>query len=321
MIDSGGGHVAGNFDLVDKIFEGGSVKPIRAYASEHGYSAAYSIASAADSVTVSRTGGVGSIGVVTVHLDVSKAMDQDGNKITFIHYGKHKVDGNPYEPLPPEVEKRIQARINELGEVFVSSVARNRSMDVQAVRDTEALTFTAKEATSNGLADSIGSLDDAIAVFEADMSNQEEDDMSNPQLVYNARSEGLASGTLAGKREGAPAERNRICAILDSDEGKKRPVAARAAAFDTDLSTEQASVFLGKLPDEKSGASYDGLTRAQRAAQLSRRSVGSSPEQGDAQPLRAQRALTLVTGPMAVDGSQLTRAQAAAEAAGRLKIS
>ena len=72
--------VAGNFDLVDRIFAARGVKPIRAYAAESAYSAAYSIASAADDITVSRTGGVGSIGVVTVHADYSQALDAGGDQ-------------------------------------------------------------------------------------------------------------------------------------------------------------------------------------------------------------------------------------------------
>lgn len=261
IIDSPGGHVAGNFDLVDKIFAARGQKPIRAFAAENAYSAAYSIASACDTITVSRTGGVGSIGVVTIHVDMSKLMDDIGYKITFIHYGKHKVDGNAYEALPADVKKRIQARIDGLGELFASTVARNRAMDVQAVRDTEALTFTAEEATSNGLADAIGSLDDAIAVFAADMSNQEDDDMSTKDTsavdqaaIDTARAEGVTTGTEAGKREGALAERTRISAILDSEEGKKRPAAAFAAALDTDMTAEKAVAFLAKLPEEPKAA-------------------------------------------------------------------
>lgn len=259
IIDSPGGHVAGNFDLVDKIYAARGQKPIRAFAAENAYSAAYSIASACDSITVSRTGGVGSIGVVTIHVDMSKLMDDIGYKVTFIHYGKHKVDGNAYEALPADVKARIQARIDGLGELFVSTVARNRGMDAQAVRDTEALTFSAEEATSNKLADAIGSLDDAIAVFAADMSNQEEDDMiTQEQLdaaVASAKAEGItdgkAEGKIEGAKEGAVAERTRISAILDSDEGKKRPAAALAAALDTDMSAEQAVKFMAKLPEEK----------------------------------------------------------------------
>ncbi|OOO46413.1 hypothetical protein BS630_25500 [Rhizobium laguerreae] len=178
IIDSPGGHVAGNFDLADKIFNARGQKPIHAFAAENAYSAAYSIASACRTVTVARTGGVGSIGVVTVHLDASKAMDGAGLKVTFIHYGKHKVDGNAYEALPADVKDRIQARIDNLGELFVSTVARNRAMDPQAVRDTEALTFGADEAVSIGLADKVGVLDGAIADFASYLSGPKEDSMT-----------------------------------------------------------------------------------------------------------------------------------------------
>ncbi len=262
--DSPGGMVAGCFDLVDKIYTFENRKPLRAFAQESAYSAAYAIASVADTINVSRTGGVGSIGVVTAHVDVSKMLDEWGYKLTFIFAGKHKVDGNPYQALPEDVRARIQARIDELYQVFVSSVARNRGMDEKAIRDTEALTFTATQAVSNGLADSIGSLDDAVAAFAADLSPDEGDETMSGQTnqsavdqaaaIETARNEGMTAGLNQGRTEGATAERARIVAILDSEEGKKRPTAALAAALDTDMSAEQATKFLGKLAEEKPAA-------------------------------------------------------------------
>lgn len=258
VIDSPGGEVSGNFDLADFIYNARSQKPVQAFASDHAYSAAYSLASSAEKITVGRSGGVGSIGVVVAHMDVSQAMEQRGIKVTFIHFGKHKVDGNPYEPLPEDVKARMQERIDALGEEFVSIVARNRGIDAQAVRDTEALTFTAAQSTSNGLADAIGNLDDSLAAFAADLSKRKKGpNMADfTQAQYDegtaaARAEGLSAGRAEGSKEGATAERARISAILGSDEGKKRPVAALAAALDTDLSAESASAFLAKLPVEK----------------------------------------------------------------------
>lgn len=266
LINSPGGEVAGNFDLVDRIYALRGKKKMAAFAHEYAYSAAYSIASAADTITVSRTGGVGSIGVVTSHVDMSKMLDEAGYKITFIHFGDHKVDGNPYEPLKPEVKQRIQARIDELGKVFVATVARNRGMDESAIKGTEALTFTAQEAVSNGLADAIGPLDDAVAAFAAGLSTEEGDEHMSTKTdaavdqaaIDTARTEahaaGKAEGHAAGLKEGATAEKARINAILGSDEGKKRPSAALAAALDTDLTAEQAATFLGKLAEEKTEA-------------------------------------------------------------------
>lgn len=255
--DSPGGEVAGNFDLVDKMFAMRGNKPVRAYAMESAYSAAYSIASVADTITVSRTGGVGSIGVVTAHVDYSKAMDERGVKVTFIHFGKHKVDGNAYEPLPDDVKSRMQERIDELGQVFVATVARNRGMDEQAVRDTEALCFTASQAVSNGLADQIGSFEDAIAAFAADLSLEHEDEKMTEEekaaLALAAKNEGITEGKTAG----ASAERDRIRAIVNSDAGKARPATAlKMALNDKFASVDAAAVIemLADLPEEKADA-------------------------------------------------------------------
>jgi ClpP class serine protease len=266
------------------------------------YSAAYAIGSAADSITVTRSGGVGSIGVVQGHKDVSEAMKQDGLKMTFIFAGKHKVDGNSYEPLPPAVKARMQSRIDVLYEEFVATVARNRGMEAQAVRDTEALSFTAPEAVENGLADSIGSLDDAVAAFAADL-NQDEGDIemsttdttavalaAHEAAVTAARAEGLAAGraegNTAGVAAGVTAERARVNAILASDEAKARPVAALAVALDSDMSEASAKVFLGKMPVEaKATAATETIVDPLAAAMAaSGGGAGVGAESGIADP-------------------------------------
>lgn len=253
IFDTPGGMVAGNFDLVDHIHANRGTKPIAGFAQEHAYSAGYSLISAVDPgrVNVARTGGVGSIGVVTSHVDYSEAMKKDGIKVTFIHAGKHKVEGNPYEALSSEAKARIQSRIDGLYNIFVSTVARNRGMDEKAVRDTEALTFSAEEAVSKGLADNIGSLEDAIVAFATSMSTKEDDQMSFTQEQLDAA---VATATASAKTEGAKEEKARITAILGSDAAKDRPVAAMAAAMDTDMSVEQATNFIAKLKPEAAEA-------------------------------------------------------------------
>jgi signal peptide peptidase SppA len=302
VIDSPGGHVAGNFDLVDKIYEARGQKPIRAFAAESAYSAAYSIASAADQIVVSRTGGVGSIGVVTMHIDVSAAMDAAGVKVTFIHAGKHKVDGNAFEALPKDVKDRIQARIDEMYGVFVSTVARNRAgkLDEGAVRATEALTFTATQAKSNGLADEIGSLEDSTAAFAAELSpNEEEDNMSTQEkaaadkaALDTARAEGHSEGEKAGRdagmKEGATAERARVKAILGSDEAKGREDLASHYAFDTDDAPEKAIAAMAKAPKadaktkEPKGKEPNRFERAM--GETPNPVVGADSEQGSEDP-------------------------------------
>lgn len=252
--DSPGGEVAGCFVLVDRMYAMRDKKPVRAYAMESAYSAAYAVASVADKIVVSRTGGVGSIGVVTAHVDYSEALKKDGVKVTFIKFGEHKTDGNPYEPLPKAVQARIQARIDELGEIFVQTVARNRGMDEKVIRDTEALTYTATQAVSNGLADEVGTLDDAIAAFAADLSLETEDEemamtaeekAAADQAAASAREEGVATG----RAEGAKAERTRINAIINSDEGKKRPTMAQKLATKDQFAALDAATIIEMLAD------------------------------------------------------------------------
>ncbi len=258
--NSPGGMVAGCFECVDKIYARRGEKPIRAFAHESAYSAAYAIASVADHIVVSRTGGVGSIGVVTSHVDCSKMYDDIGIKQTYIFAGKHKVDGNAVEPLPEDVKERIQVRINELYDVFVSSVARNRGMEEQVVRDTEALTYTATQAVSIGLADSIGPLDDAVAQFCVDLStpDDEGETMSTPNkdttaVVDQAAHEAAinaarAEGKSEGLKEGEAAATARIGAILASDEAKDRGDLANHFAFKTTMSAEDAIAALAAAP-------------------------------------------------------------------------
>ena len=100
-VDSPGGEVGGLFDLVEQIqaIRSASAKPLWAVANESALSAAYAIASTADRLYVTRTGEVGSIGVVAVHVDESGADAKAGLAWTFVFAGERKVDGNAHEPL------------------------------------------------------------------------------------------------------------------------------------------------------------------------------------------------------------------------------
>jgi ClpP class serine protease len=77
-IDSPGGEVSGLFDLVDFIYESRELKPIYAIANDHAFSAAYAIASATSKIFVNRTSGVGSIGVIATHVDISEMNKKEG---------------------------------------------------------------------------------------------------------------------------------------------------------------------------------------------------------------------------------------------------
>jgi capsid assembly protease len=157
-IDSSGGEAGGVFDLAESLrtMSQDSGKPLWAVADEAALSAAYAVACAADRIFVPRTAEVGSIGVVAVHVDESQADAMAGRKFTFIHAGEHKVDGNPHEPLSPDMVTEVQADVDELYDQFVDLVAGLRRMDPGVVRATQARVCRGKDAVVAGLADGVG---------------------------------------------------------------------------------------------------------------------------------------------------------------------
>lgn len=283
IVNSPGGDVAGCFDVADKIYQARKVKPIKAYLSEMAYSAGYALASAASSISIPRTGGLGSVGVVTYHVDLSKAAEKSGYAVTYIFAGKHKVDGHPYAPLPEDVRQRIQERLDTLYSVFVASVARNRGLSEQAVRETEALTFTADKALSVGFADSIGTAGDGLASFVADlnqkqggteMSKEQDKPAVDQKEVEAARTQGITEG----KAEGAKAERERIAAVMALPESGNRQKSALQIALTTDLSVDQAKALLETIPEQGSAPAQE--TKAKEKSPFEKAMEQGNPDIG-----------------------------------------
>jgi capsid assembly protease len=171
-IDSFGGEVAGVFDLADRIRAIRGAKPVWAFVAEHAFSAGYALASQADRIVLPRTGALGSIGVVVLHADMSGQLDQDGVRVTLIHSGRHKVDGNPYQPLPEAVRGDIQREIDVLRFLFAETVAAGRAgrLSHDAALATEAATFRGADAVATGLADEVTDLTRGFASFRQMLS-------------------------------------------------------------------------------------------------------------------------------------------------------
>lgn len=164
-IDSPGGEVGGCFDLVDMIYAARGVKPVWGILTETAFSAAYAIASACDHITVPRTGGTGSIGVVCMHVDLSAALSDAGIKVTFIKRGSMKVDGAAEIPLSDDALARFQKDIDTVGELFEATVARNRGLPAAKIRDMNAGTFLGAAGVASGLADEVMAPDAAFAAL------------------------------------------------------------------------------------------------------------------------------------------------------------
>lgn len=164
-IDSPGGSVFGVQELADAIFAARGEKKVVAVANSLAASAAYWIASAAEEVVVTPSGAVGSIGVISAHVDQSKYLENEGIAVTFVSAGKYKTEGNSFEPLTDEARDFLQSMVDGYYQQFVNAVAAGRDVKSGEVRNGfgEGRVLTAKSAKSEGMVDRIETMDDTLA--------------------------------------------------------------------------------------------------------------------------------------------------------------
>lgn len=164
-VDSPGGEVGGVFDLVDEIYRARGTKPIYAIANECAFSAAYAIASAADRIFLPRTGSVGSIGIIAMHIDQSAYDAKEGYRYTAITAGARKNDFSPHSALSDEGLATAQNMVDQAYDLFCDTVARNRGIALSAVRNTEAAIYYGQNAIKQCLADEIASYGEVIGAL------------------------------------------------------------------------------------------------------------------------------------------------------------
>ena len=265
-IDSPGGECSGLFDLADSIYAARDAKPVWAIANEQAFSAAYAIASSADQLYMPRTAGVGSIGVIAMHVDQSKRDASQGYTYTAIFAGDKKNDFNSHAPLTDSAQGDLQSEITRLYGMFVDTVARNRGIDVQVVKDTQAGVLNPQQAIDAGFADGIGTMQDVVSKFEAFVKPQPINPASigasgrNLSNMSTTTTNAVSAETQilidqahsSGQRAGAAAERSRIGAILQSEEAKGREPLAQTYALETDMDAATCQKLLTKSPVQTS---------------------------------------------------------------------
>ena len=173
-VDSFGGEVAGAFQTAEMISRLSAAKPTLAILTDNALSAGYLMAVGARQIVAPEEGRAGSIGVITMHVDYSKQLEQDGVKVTLIHAGKHKADGNPFAPLPGALASRIQAEVDAARQRFADAVgaARGARFTSAAAMATEAEDYTGAEALRLGLIDAIGDTHQAFDAFVAAVNSR-----------------------------------------------------------------------------------------------------------------------------------------------------
>jgi capsid assembly protease len=161
-VDTPGGDAKGVNELSDFITSARAHKPIDSYVSGSAFSAGYWIASATDKLYGPKMSEAGSIGVIAILINRSRAMKERGYDVTVFRGGKYKALANPFEKLTDTAKKIYQAKIDAMEGFFLDAVSENRGIPRKLVKAQvgEGLTFFAEEAVQNGLMDEVVSFDE-----------------------------------------------------------------------------------------------------------------------------------------------------------------
>jgi signal peptide peptidase SppA len=276
-INSPGGTIEGLDALSNLIGSSKDDKCIIAYVDGQMCSAAYWIGSAASAIVASPTAQVGSIGILVKHTDYSKADEMNGVKRTYLTAGKYKALGNDAEPLSEFARQVIQERLDDAYTIFIDTVAKNRGTTAEKVLSdmADGRVFMGQKAVSAGLVDSLGTLDDALAIAlemsqkmatmpprrggmmqkqGATLKIQKEEHMDKfttlaelvaayPDFAAQLKQEAIASVDVQGPAKAASAtEATRILGLAEAHFGKE-PTDKFAAIVNSGTTVEQYAAF------------------------------------------------------------------------------
>tara|TARA_Y100001934_G_scaffold281710_1_gene392378 strand:+ start:311 stop:1519 length:1209 start_codon:yes stop_codon:yes gene_type:complete len=261
-IDSPGGEVNGVSELASMIFEARGTKPVIAYASGDAASGAYWIASAADEIVVSETSALGSIGVVGIYRGKSAKESAETVEIVSSQSPHKRLD-----PMSDDGRAKLQTRIDAMADVFVSTIARNRSVTADHVLEHYGGgdVMIGGHAVNAGLADRIGSLERLITelsspktqsppqegFFSSTQPKKEKKPMNleqlktdHPDLVASLHAEGSAK------------EKQRLKDILSCEAAEGRQKLAQEIALHTEINAMDAQHLMKSAPKDEPEKSH-----------------------------------------------------------------
>lgn len=262
-INSPGGNADGILTPAAAIRSAREVKPVTALVGSMAASGGYWLAAQAGEIVLDNDfSQVGSIGVYTMHMDVSKLLERIGIDISVISSGRNKVDGHPFAPLPADVRASIQQEVDDLRLMFAREVSAGRpALSEQAALATEARMFSAldpktgrRPAIDARLADRVSNLSDVITTMATG---------SRAAMTSTPSIEGIIDMDEIAIRA---SERTRISEIIGSTHAAGRSAQAEYLAMKTNMTAAEAVGLLAASPKVEA-AGPSAQTYQQRKAE------------------------------------------------------
>lgn len=175
-INSPGGTVSGSDVVLHEIlaFKKERSLPVVACLTGLATSGGYYVAQAADTIFAYPTCITGSIGVLSMKLNLKGLMDKVGVDEELVKSGQWKDFWSPFRPATPEEKRMMQEIIDDFYRGFVEVVAKGRKLNTEEVRRVaDGRIFTASQAKDLGLVDKLGYLDDALELAKKEAGLEE----------------------------------------------------------------------------------------------------------------------------------------------------
>ncbi|MFQ6605410.1 MAG: signal peptide peptidase SppA [Fidelibacterota bacterium] len=164
-INSPGGAVAPSQELFEKVKAVNAHIPVVVSIGTVAASGGYYAAVGSQRIVANPGSITGSIGVIMDYPVVTDLMGKVGVKIETVKSGSLKDAGSPTREVTEADRAYFKDIITDMHQQFISAVAEQRKLDPEQVKTlADGRVFTGRQAVELGLVDTLGTLEDAIAI-------------------------------------------------------------------------------------------------------------------------------------------------------------
>lgn len=164
-IDSPGGGVGPSQEIYSEVKKTTLIKKVVASMGAIAASGGYYVAAAADHIMANPGTITGSIGVIMEFANAEELFEKIGISAVVIKSGEYKDTGSPLRKMTPEERRLLEDFVGNVHQQFVTAVAEGRKMSEETVRTiADGRIFSGQQAQKLGLLDSLGNMEDAIAL-------------------------------------------------------------------------------------------------------------------------------------------------------------
>lgn len=269
-VDSPGGDVAGCFETAERLRAmcDAAGKGLFAYVNGSACSAAYALACRAQSITMSMTSLVGSIGVLSCREDYSAYNLARGLRVALVTSGARKADGHPDAPITDAELAQTQVIVDSMAQMFWDMVALGRGLTAEAVAQLEAKVFHGSAAVAAGLADQVGTLDELLAMIAGAQggTNMAASQYEKAKEALTEAAKGDDANAAAAKRALAAMEEGGAAPAAESDEPKPDDEEKPAESAEAEPPAEDPEKKKEPAAESAAAAAHRAALKAQKTA-------------------------------------------------------